>query len=125
MKLPPDVEFHEDVRLVVWRPRGVLNRAAVNRIITVIGELEGSGSRDRFHHCPLCPVACDTDSRFADQCPHLPESQRSRTMARRPRRAAGGEEFIRGLVQYLSGTNLTPTLTLPLPTEPGSENNSS
>ena len=40
MKLPPDVEFHEDVRLVVWRPRGVLNRAAVNRIITVIGELE-------------------------------------------------------------------------------------
>jgi hypothetical protein len=42
MKLPPDVEFHEDVRLVVWRPRGVLNRAAVNRIITVIGELEAT-----------------------------------------------------------------------------------
>ena len=38
--LPPDVEFHEDVRLLVWRPRGLLNRAAVNRIITVIGELE-------------------------------------------------------------------------------------
>jgi hypothetical protein len=40
MILPPDVEFHEDVRLLVWRPRGLLNRAAVNRIITVIGELE-------------------------------------------------------------------------------------
>jgi len=38
--LPPDVEFHEDVRLLVWRPRGLLNRGAVNRIITVIGELE-------------------------------------------------------------------------------------
>ena len=38
--LPSDVEFHEDVRLVVWRPRGILNKAAVNRIITVIGELE-------------------------------------------------------------------------------------
>jgi len=40
MILPPDVEFHEDIRLLVWRPRGLLNRAAVNRIITVIGELE-------------------------------------------------------------------------------------
>ncbi len=40
MKLPPDVEFHEDLHLLVWRPRGLLNRDAVNRIITVIGELE-------------------------------------------------------------------------------------
>ena len=40
IKLPPDVEFYEDVRLIVWRPRGLLNREAVNRIITVIGELE-------------------------------------------------------------------------------------
>jgi hypothetical protein len=40
MKLPPDVEFYEDIRLLVWRPRGLLNREAVNRIITVIGELE-------------------------------------------------------------------------------------
>jgi len=40
MELPPDVEFHEDVRLIVWRPRGLLNRTAVNRIITVLGELE-------------------------------------------------------------------------------------
>jgi len=40
MKLPPDVEFHEDIRLIVWRPCGLLNREAVNKIITVIGELE-------------------------------------------------------------------------------------
>jgi hypothetical protein len=40
IKLPPDVEFYEDIRLIVWRPRGLLNREAVNRIITVIGELE-------------------------------------------------------------------------------------
>ena len=38
--LPPDVKFYEDIRLIVWRPRGLLNREAVNRIITVIGELE-------------------------------------------------------------------------------------
>src|SRR5437870_858496 len=42
MKLPPEVEFYEDVRLLVWRPRGLLNQAAVNKIITVVGELEFS-----------------------------------------------------------------------------------
>src|SRR4029077_11489877 len=40
IKLPPDVEFYENIRLIVWRPRGLLNREAVNRIITVVGELE-------------------------------------------------------------------------------------
>jgi hypothetical protein len=40
MKLPPDVEFHEDIRLLVYRPRGLVNKAAVNKIITVLGEFE-------------------------------------------------------------------------------------
>jgi len=40
MKLPPDVEFHEDIRLLIYRPRGLLNEASVNKIIRVIGELE-------------------------------------------------------------------------------------
>ena len=40
VKFPPDIEFHEDIRLIVWRPRGLLNREAVNRIIAVLGELE-------------------------------------------------------------------------------------
>jgi hypothetical protein len=40
MKLPPDVEFYEDIGLIVWRPRGLLNREAVNKVITVLGELE-------------------------------------------------------------------------------------
>ena len=40
IKLPPDVEFYEDIRLLVYRPRGLVNKAAVNKIITVIGELE-------------------------------------------------------------------------------------
>lgn len=40
LPLPPDVEFHEDVGLLIHRPRGTINREAVNRIITVIGELE-------------------------------------------------------------------------------------
>jgi hypothetical protein len=40
LKLPPDVEFYEDIRLIVWRPHGLVNKAAVNRIISVLGELE-------------------------------------------------------------------------------------
>jgi len=40
MQLPSDVEFYEDIRLIVWRPRGLLSREAVNKIITIIGELE-------------------------------------------------------------------------------------
>ena len=41
MKLPPsDIKFHEDVRLLVWRPRGVLNEAALKHIVTLIGDLE-------------------------------------------------------------------------------------
>jgi len=48
LKLPPDVEFHKDIPLVIHRPRGLLNEAAVNKIIRVIGELEFSMNRP-FH----------------------------------------------------------------------------
>jgi hypothetical protein len=40
MILSPDIEFHEDVRLLVYRPRGSLNEASVNEIVNVIEELE-------------------------------------------------------------------------------------
>jgi hypothetical protein len=40
LPLPRDVEFHEDVRLLIHRPRGSLNRAAIKKIVSLIGELE-------------------------------------------------------------------------------------
>jgi hypothetical protein len=40
MKLPPDVEFHDDIRLLIYRPRGVLNEQSVNKIVGIIGDLE-------------------------------------------------------------------------------------
>src|SRR5690348_2898318 len=40
IKLPSEVEFHEDAGLLIWRPRGLVNKTAVNKIITVLGELE-------------------------------------------------------------------------------------
>ena len=48
MKLPPDIQFHEDIRLLVYRPRGLLNEAAVNKIVSVIGELEAT-SKEPFN----------------------------------------------------------------------------
>ena len=38
--LPDDVEFHEDIRLLVYRPRGLMNEASVNKIISVVENLE-------------------------------------------------------------------------------------
>ena len=40
LPLPPDFEFHEEVCLLIHRPRGVLDRTAINKIISLIGELE-------------------------------------------------------------------------------------
>jgi len=38
--LPDDVEFHEDIRLLIYRPCGVLNEQSVGKIVNIIGNLE-------------------------------------------------------------------------------------
>ncbi|MBO0695230.1 MAG: hypothetical protein J2P56_03915 [Verrucomicrobia bacterium] len=40
MKLPTEVEFHEDVGLLIWRPHGLVNQVVVNKVISALGELE-------------------------------------------------------------------------------------
>ena len=35
MKLPPDIEFHEDIRLLIYRPRGLIDEAAINKIVVL------------------------------------------------------------------------------------------
>lgn len=40
MLLPDDVEFHEDIRLLIYRPRGVLNEQSLDKIVGIIGDLE-------------------------------------------------------------------------------------
>jgi hypothetical protein len=42
MKLPPEVQFYKDIRLLVYRPRGLIDEAAVNEIISVIEEIEAA-----------------------------------------------------------------------------------
>jgi hypothetical protein len=40
MTLPSDIEFHEDIHLLIYRPRGVLNKQSVDKIVSIVGELE-------------------------------------------------------------------------------------
>ena len=42
MKLPPEIEFHEDIRLLIYRPRGSIDEAAINNVISVIEEIEAA-----------------------------------------------------------------------------------
>jgi hypothetical protein len=42
IKFPRDIEFLDDLQLLVGRPRGVLDEGSVNRIIRIVGELEFS-----------------------------------------------------------------------------------
>ena len=50
MKLPPDIEFHEDIRLLIYRPRGLVNEAALNKTLSALEDLEAKLEKpfDRF-----------------------------------------------------------------------------
>jgi len=45
MKLFPDIEFHEDIRLLIYRPRGVIDEAAIKEIVSVLEDLEAKLQR--------------------------------------------------------------------------------
>lgn len=40
MTLPPDIEFHEDIHLLIYRPHGVIDEAAVKKVVSVLEDLE-------------------------------------------------------------------------------------
>src|SRR5262245_27883951 len=48
MKLPSDLEFHEDIRLLIYRPKGLINEAEINRVIGVIEGIEAA-SQEPFN----------------------------------------------------------------------------
>jgi hypothetical protein len=50
MNLATDVEFDEDIRLLIYRPCGVLNEQSVDKIVRIIGDLESKLDEpfDRF-----------------------------------------------------------------------------
>ena len=45
MKIPSEVKFQSELNLLLWKPRGVLNETAVNRILAFIGEEEAHNQR--------------------------------------------------------------------------------
>ena len=50
MSLPPEIQFYEDAHLLVYQPRGLLNEASVNKVISLIEDLEAKLKEpfDRF-----------------------------------------------------------------------------
>lgn len=48
MNLPPDIEFHQDIPLLIYRPRGLIDEAEINRVIGVIEGIE-AGSQQPFN----------------------------------------------------------------------------
>src|SRR5436190_15389009 len=42
MKLPPEIQFHQDIPLLIYRPRGVIDEAAIKEIVSVVEDLEAA-----------------------------------------------------------------------------------
>jgi hypothetical protein len=63
--LSADVQFHQDVRLLVWKPHEVLNEAALKHIRELIGDLEGISDKpfNRFTD-GQAPDAIDLNLRY-------------------------------------------------------------
>ena len=40
MKLPPELEFYEDIHLLIYRPHGVIDEAAVKKIVICSRRIE-------------------------------------------------------------------------------------
>jgi hypothetical protein len=38
--LSPEIEFHEDIRLFIYRPRGLLDEVEVSRAVNALSDLE-------------------------------------------------------------------------------------
>jgi hypothetical protein len=56
MKLPPDVIFHPVPRLFVWKPRGVLDEKAVNKIMMFVGEQEAASQEPFLRFADLTAI---------------------------------------------------------------------
>ena len=40
MRLHPHIEFHEDIRLLIYRPCGLIDEAALQEVVNILEELE-------------------------------------------------------------------------------------
>jgi hypothetical protein len=56
MEILPDIQFHEDLHLIVWKPRGILDEAAVNKILIEILRREAAAAKPFNRFCDLSAV---------------------------------------------------------------------
>jgi len=40
MKIPPDLRFHSDIRLMVFRPYGILDEKRINTVVEFVEQEE-------------------------------------------------------------------------------------
>jgi len=56
METAPDVMFHKDLHLFVWRPRGILDEAAVNKLLVDLLRREAMVAQPFNRFCDLSLV---------------------------------------------------------------------
>lgn len=47
-KLPPNIQFREDLHLLIWKPQGVLNESSTNRILAFIADEEARSAANEL-----------------------------------------------------------------------------
>jgi len=63
MKLPPEIKFHQDIRLLIYRPHGLIDEAAINKVTSVIEELEAN-TQEPFNRFSDTSEAHDVELNF-------------------------------------------------------------
>ena len=63
MKLSPEIEFHDDISLLIYRPRGVIDEAAVKRVVDVLEDLEEKLQKP-FNRCSDTLAADEVELNF-------------------------------------------------------------
>jgi hypothetical protein len=48
LKLPPEVQFYDDIRLLVYRPRGLIDEGKIDKVVRVIEDIE-SKTKEPFN----------------------------------------------------------------------------
>jgi len=94
MKFPPDVQFHPDLHLFLWKPRGVLDEAGVNQILDFIADLEAQSEANELRFTDTTAItAIDLNFRYIF---HVALYRRLTRMERTPLKSAffvEGETF--------------------------------
>lgn len=65
MKLPPHVSFHHDLRLMAWRPRGILEENQISQIVEFLDKEEDRAEKPFNRFADLSKLdAVDLDPDF-------------------------------------------------------------